>query len=67
MYGEPCWYGQQPAMLTISCLLCNAPPMLFVFQFCAIIGGTFTVASIIDSMIFTSYNWFKKAEIGKLG
>lgn len=33
---------------------------------CAIIGGTFTVASIIDSCIFTASELFKKAELGKL-
>jgi endoplasmic reticulum-Golgi intermediate compartment protein 1 len=34
---------------------------------CAIVGGTFTVAGLIDSMIFSSTQWFKKFEQGKLG
>ena len=33
---------------------------------CAIIGGTFTVAGIIDSVVFTASSAFKKAQIGKL-
>lgn len=36
------------------------------FQVCAIVGGTFTVAGIIDSMIFTASELFKKAQLGKL-
>jgi hypothetical protein len=33
---------------------------------CAIVGGTFTVAGIIDSCIFTAAEVFRKLEIGKL-
>ena len=40
--------------------------LVFVFQVCAIVGGTFTVAGIIDSMIFTASELFKKAQMGKL-
>ena len=36
------------------------------FQVCAIVGGTFTVAGIIDSIIFTASELFKKAQLGKL-
>lgn len=39
---------------------------LFFFQVCAIVGGTFTVAGILDSMIFTASELFKKAQLGKL-
>jgi hypothetical protein len=35
-------------------------------QVCAIIGGTFTVAGIIDSFVFTASEIFKKFELGKL-
>ena len=38
----------------------------FFFQVCAIVGGTFTVAGILDSMIFTASELFKKAQLGKL-
>ncbi len=39
---------------------------LLLRQVCAIIGGTFTVASLIDSMVFTASEIFKKFELGKL-
>ena len=43
------------------------PPMYhFMTTICAIVGGTFTVAGIINSMIFTSMEIFHKFEIGKL-
>lgn len=38
----------------------------FLTSICAVVGGTFTVASIIDSLIFTASELFKKFEIGKL-
>jgi len=43
------------------------PPMYhFLTTVCAIVGGTFTVAGIINSMIFTSMEIFQKFELGKL-
>jgi len=40
----------------------------FLVQICAIIGGIFTVAGIIDSLIHKSVvHILKKAQIGKLG
>ena len=41
-------------------------PVPSFLQVCAIVGGTFTVAGIIDSAIFTASEMFKKFEIGKL-
>lgn len=35
------------------------------FQTCAIIGGTFTVAGILDSLVFSAWQIIKKIEIGK--
>ena len=40
--------------------------MYMLLQICAIVGGAFTVAGIIDSMIFTASEVFRKAELGKL-
>jgi len=37
-----------------------------VLQVCAIVGGTFTVTGIIDSILFTASSALKKAQIGKL-
>lgn len=36
------------------------------FQICAIIGGTFTVAGILDSCIFTASEAWKKIQLGKM-
>ena len=47
-------------------LLINSRFVCVDFQVCAIVGGTFTVAGIIDSMIFTASELFKKAQLGKL-
>ena len=44
---------------------CSSVFLIF-FQVCAIVGGTFTVAGILDSMIFTASELFKKAQLGKL-
>jgi len=38
----------------------------FITSVCAVVGGTFTVASIIDSLVFTASELFKKFEIGKV-
>lgn len=37
-----------------------------LLQICAIVGGTFTVAGIIDSCIFTASEAWKKIQIGKM-
>lgn len=40
--------------------------LVFISQICAIVGGTFTVAGIIDSCIFTASEAWKKIQIGKM-
>jgi len=53
--------------ITYSISLNNSVWYLFLFfQVCAIVGGTFTVAGIIDSLVFTATGLFKKAQLGKL-
>lgn len=43
------------------------PPLYhFLTTICAIVGGTFTVASMVDSLVFSGMEIFKKMEIGKL-
>lgn len=40
----------------------------FLVQICAILGGIFTIAGIIDALVYTSVKkMLKKSEIGKLG
>jgi hypothetical protein len=38
----------------------------FITSICAVVGGSFTVASILDSIIFTASGIFKKFELNKL-
>jgi len=38
----------------------------FITSICAVVGGSFTVASILDSLIFTASQVFKKFELNKL-
>jgi len=38
----------------------------FLTSICAVVGGSFTVASILDSLIFTASEQFKKFQLGKL-
>lgn len=38
----------------------------FITTICAIVGGTFTVAGIVDSCVFTAHEVFRKMELGKL-
>lgn len=40
--------------------------MFSCFQVCAIVGGTFTVAGIVDSCLFSATEMYKKWEMGKL-
>ena len=37
-----------------------------ILQICAIVGGTFTVAGLVDSIIFNASEIFRKLELGKL-
>lgn len=52
--------------LSLSLSLPNDIYLLCLCQICAIIGGTFTVAGIIDSCIFTASEAWKKIQIGKM-
>lgn len=40
----------------------------FLVQICAILGGIFTIAGLVDALVYKSFkNMMKKAEIGKYG
>ncbi|XP_067944386.1 endoplasmic reticulum-Golgi intermediate compartment protein 1-like isoform X2 [Watersipora subatra] len=67
LHAPAIWFRFDLSPITVSYVEKRKPFYHFLTMFCAIIGGTFTVASIIDSMIFTTHSYFKKAEIGKLG
>ena len=60
------WFKYDVNPITIKYMEKRKPFYHFITTFCAIIGGTFTVAGIIDALIFTAHGILKKAEIGKL-
>lgn len=45
----------------------NLIQLFLTFQLCGIIGGTFTVAGIIDSLVFSATQIYEKAALDKLG
>lgn len=39
----------------------------FLTTLCAVIGGVFTVAGILDSVLYTGFSMARKVELGKQG
>ncbi|PAA74728.1 hypothetical protein BOX15_Mlig031751g3 [Macrostomum lignano] len=60
------WFRYELAPIVVKYKERSVPFYHFLTQICAIVGGTFTVAGIIDSMIFTASEIVKKVELGKL-
>ncbi|XP_033102871.1 endoplasmic reticulum-Golgi intermediate compartment protein 1-like [Anneissia japonica] len=60
------WFRYDISPITVKYHEKRAPFYTFITTICAIVGGTFTVAGIIDAMIFTAGEVFRKAELGKL-
>jgi len=60
------WFRYDLNPITVRYHETRPPLYHFLTTVCAIVGGTFTVASIIDSAIFSATEIFKKFEIGKL-
>jgi hypothetical protein len=60
------WFRYDLSPITVKYTKKYKPLYSFLTTVCAIVGGTFTVAGIIDSMLFTAAGIFKKAELGKL-
>lgn len=59
-------YDLSPVTVRVSQFKANF--FHFMVQICAIIGGVFTVAGILDSIVHKSVlHLMRKAEIGKLG
>lgn len=46
-------------------LRCENRSLPMLFAVCAIIGGVYTVAGIVDSLLYHSLNAIKKYELGK--
>lgn len=60
------WFRYEISPLTVKYTEKKQPFYRFITTICAVIGGTFTVAGIVDSMIFGAQQMVKKAQIGKL-
>lgn len=60
------WFRYEISPLTVKYTEKKQPFYKFITTICAIIGGTFTVAGIIDSMVFGAQTALKKNQIGKL-
>ncbi|XP_043247437.1 endoplasmic reticulum-Golgi intermediate compartment protein 1-like isoform X2 [Amphibalanus amphitrite] len=60
------WFKYELNPITVRYHERRPPLYTFITSICAIVGGTFTVAGIIDSVIFTASEAFKKFELGKL-
>ncbi|XP_062591964.1 endoplasmic reticulum-Golgi intermediate compartment protein 1-like [Saccostrea cucullata] len=60
------WFRYDLSPITVRYKEKRKPFYTFLTTVCAIVGGTFTVAGIIDSCIFTAAEVFRKLEIGKL-
>jgi hypothetical protein len=60
------WFRFDLSPITVRYSSHPKPLYSFLTTVCAIVGGTFTVAGIIDSAVFTAAEVFKKAELGKL-
>lgn len=59
------WFRYDLTPITVKYHVKRPPIYTFLTTVCAIVGGTFTVAGIIDSFIFSAHEMIKKMEIGK--
>lgn len=60
------WFRYDLNPITVKYRETRPPIYSFLTTICAIIGGTFTVAGIIDACVFTASELLRKAELGKL-
>lgn len=60
------WFRYDLTPITVKYVERRAPLYTFITAVCAVVGGAFTVAGIIDSMVFSAAEIIKKLEIGKL-
>jgi hypothetical protein len=57
------WFRYDLNPITVKYTETRKPIYTFLTTICAIIGGTFTVAGIIDGILFTASEIFKKFEM----
>lgn len=60
------WFRYDLSPITVKYIERRKPFYHFITTVFAIVGGTFTVAGIIDSLVFTASELFKKFQLGKL-
>jgi len=60
------WFRYDLNPITVKYHETRPPLYHFLTTVCAIVGGTFTVAGIFDSLIFSATEIFRKFELGKL-
>lgn len=60
------WFRYDVSPITVQYSQRHEPIYTFLGRTVAYIGGTFTVAGMIDSLIFTAGKALKKFELGKL-
>ncbi|XP_031754679.1 endoplasmic reticulum-Golgi intermediate compartment protein 1 isoform X1 [Xenopus tropicalis] len=60
------WFRYDLSPITVKYTERRQPIYRFITTVCAIIGGTFTVAGILDSFIFTASEAWKKIQLGKM-
>lgn len=67
MVNPSIWFRYELNPITVKYKEIRPPLYHFLTTICAIIGGTFTVAGIVDSFLFSATQAFKKFQMGKLG
>ncbi|XP_023392914.1 endoplasmic reticulum-Golgi intermediate compartment protein 1 [Pteropus vampyrus] len=60
------WFRYDLSPITVKYTERRQPLYRFITTICAIIGGTFTVAGILDSCIFTASEAWRKIQLGKM-
>ncbi|EDO49249.1 predicted protein [Nematostella vectensis] len=60
------WFRYDLSPITVKYIERRQPLYHFITTVCAIVGGTFTVAGIIDSAVFTASEMWRKHQLGKL-
>jgi hypothetical protein len=65
--GTPAlWFRYDLSPLTVKYQEKGEPFFSFLTAVCAVVGGVFTVAGIVDGLVFSATQIYQKLEIGKL-
>jgi hypothetical protein len=65
--GHPAiWFRYDISPLTVKYREKGEAFFSFLTAICAVVGGVFTVANMIDGLLFSASEYYKKLEIGKV-